>query len=67
MYYALLLFNQKDLDPNGIESEIMKNIGRNENRSESLATRANNNIDLFLRPCLCYHLQSIEQNMCVLL
>ena len=25
------------------------------------------NIDLFLRPCLCYQLQSIEQNMYVLL
>ena len=24
-------------------------------------------IDLFLRPCLCYQLQSIEQNMYVLL
>ena len=26
-----------------------------------------NAIDLFLRPCLCYQLQSIEQNMYVLL
>ena len=26
-----------------------------------------NTIDLFLRPCLCYQLQSIEQNMYVLL
>ena len=26
-----------------------------------------NLIDLFLRPCLCYQLQSIEQNMYVLL
>ena len=24
-------------------------------------------IDLFHRPCLCYQLQSIEQNMCMLL
>ena len=40
---------------------------RNEKSSEVSERSLCNYIELFHRPCLCYQLQSIEQNMCVLL
>ena len=36
-------------------------------KQECITKFHDNIIDLFLRPCLCYQLQSIEQNMYVLL
>ena len=62
--WAIDLFTTNNNNNNNmyLKSSIQTN-SIDSNRSIHIAVT----IDLFLRPCLCYQLQSIEQNMYVLL
>ena len=62
------------LQRNDFKDTLFGKVSRNTNKIQGMTiikiilyTVLSVTIDLFLRPCLCYQLQSIEQNMCVLL